>query len=48
MCAALYTGGYGGYALFAGDAGGDALYATLNTGGCEGWLCILEALEVLR
>src|SRR6266480_2387227 len=39
MCAALYTGGCGAWALFAGgiggvgDAGGDALYATLYAGG---------------
>ena len=48
MCAALYAASYGGYALFAVNAGCDALYAALNAGGCEGWLCILEALKVLR
>ena len=38
-CAALYAGGRGGWALFAGgvgDAGGDALCATLYAGGCGG------------
>jgi hypothetical protein len=49
--AALYPGGYGERALFAGGAGGaggDTRYAALCTGSCGGWVCLLEVLEVLE
>ena len=51
LCAALYTGSYGGWALFAGGvkggggAGGDALCASLYAGGCGEWLYLLEAMR---
>jgi len=37
-----------GWAMFAGPAGGDALYATLSTRGCGGWFCLQDVLEVFE
>jgi hypothetical protein len=48
-CATLYTGGCGGWLLFAegaGDTGGDVLCTILYAGGCVGWT--LVSLEVLE
>ena len=39
----LFAGGVGG----AGCAEGDALRVTLYAGGCGGWICLWDVLEVL-
>ena len=41
LCAALYTEGCGGWALFAGGTRGDLLYA----GGCRGWAHLEQPVD---
>ena len=51
LCAALYTGGCGRLALFAGGVGGgggDAPFVTMYVGGCGGCALFKEVSEVMR